>query len=51
MTEEGAEAVTVFLDLLASVEPGYPALEMSAAVAVAVAVAAVEAIKSHVLSA
>lgn len=38
VTVEGAEAVIVFLDLLASVEPGYPVLGRSAAVVAVVAV-------------
>ena len=41
VTVRGAEAVTVFLDLFASVAPGYPVLERSAAVVAVVVVAVV----------
>lgn len=43
VTVRGAEAVTVFLDLFASVAPGYPVLERSAAVVAVVVVAVVVA--------
>ena len=41
VTVRGAEAVTVFLDLFASVAPGCPVLERSAAAVAVVVVAAV----------
>ena len=44
VTVRGAEAVTVFLDLFASVAPGYPVLERSAAVVAVVVVAVVVAV-------